>query len=229
MTSQAQRAAVASVIEVRELRKSYDGGRIEALRGVDLSIAAGEFMAISGPSGSGKSTLLQLIGGLDSPTSGQVFFQESLLGTTIDLDTYRSQHVGFIFQGFYLMPTLRAIENVQVPMLAVNGDAKNRVQRAEALLVEMGLGDRLRHYPNELSGGERQRVAIARALANHPAVLLADEPTGNLDSVSSARILETLMGLQQKRGMTLIVVTHENEIASAAPRHIRIRDGRVES
>jgi putative ABC transport system ATP-binding protein len=226
MTNAAQRAPV---IEVRALRKSYDDGRIEALRGVDLSISAGEFLAISGPSGSGKSTLLQLIGGLDSPTSGQILFESSLLGSAIDLDTYRSRHVGFIFQGFYLMPTLRAIENVQVPMLAVNSDTKNRAQKAEVLLVEMGLGDRLRHYPNELSGGERQRVAIARALANNPAILLADEPTGNLDSVNSARILEVLTGLQQKRGMTLIVVTHENDIATAAPRHIRIRDGRVES
>ena len=226
MTNAAQRAPI---IEVRALRKSYDDGRIEALRGVDLSIAAGEFLAISGPSGSGKSTLLQLIGGLDSPTSGQILFESSLLGSAIDLDTYRSRHVGFIFQGFYLMPTLRAIENVQVPMLAVNSDTKNRAQKAEVLLVEMGLGDRLRHYPNELSGGERQRVAIARALANNPAILLADEPTGNLDSVNSARILEVLTGLQQKRGMTLIVVTHENDIATAAPRHIRIRDGRVES
>ena len=222
------------VIEVRALRKSYDEGRIEALRGVDLSIAAGEFVAISGPSGSGKSTLLQLIGGLDSPTSGQVLFQNALLGTAIDLDTYRSQSVGFIFQGFYLIPTLRAIENVQVPMLAVTGDAKggdakSRARRAEALLVEMGLESRMNQYPNELSGGERQRVAIARALANNPAILLADEPTGNLDSVNSARILEMLIGLQEKRGMTLIVVTHENEIANAAPRHIRIRDGRVEA
>jgi ABC-type lipoprotein export system ATPase subunit len=225
MTIAAQRAPV---IEVRALRKSYDDGRIEALRGVDLSIAAGEFLAISGPSGSGKSTLLQLIGGLDSPTSGQVLFEDKLLGASINLDTYRSRHVGFIFQGFYLMPTLRAIENVQVPMLAVNGDVKNRAQRAEALLVEMGLGDRLRHYPNELSGGERQRVAIARALANNPAILLADEPTGNLDSVNSARILEVLTGLQQKRGMALIVVTHEKDIATAAPRHIHIRDGRVD-
>jgi ABC-type lipoprotein export system ATPase subunit len=221
-------ARTAPVIEVRELCKSYDEGRIEALRGVDLSIAAGEFVAISGPSGSGKSTLLQLIGGLDSPTSGQVLFQDSVLGTAIDLDTYRSKHVGFVFQGFYLMPTLRAIENVQVPMLAVNGDVKNRAQRAAALLAEMGLEGRMRHYPNELSGGERQRVAIARALANNPAILLADEPTGNLDSVNSARILEMLIGLQKKRGMTLIVVTHENDIANAAPRHIRIRDGRVE-
>jgi ABC-type lipoprotein export system ATPase subunit len=221
------------VVEVRDLCKSYDEGRIEALRGVNLSIAAGEFLAISGPSGSGKSTLLQLIGGLDSPTSGQVLFENSQLGTVIDLDTYRSQHVGFIFQGFYLIPTLRAIENVQVPMLAAhgdtrNGDSKDRAQRAEALLVEMGLESRMRQYPNQLSGGERQRVAIARALANHPAILLADEPTGNLDSANSARILDLLMGLQEKRGMTLIVVTHENEIANAAPRHIRIRDGSVE-
>jgi len=218
-----------AILETRGLYKSYDEGRIEALRGVDLTITAGEFLAISGPSGSGKSTLLQLIGGLDTPTSGQVLFQNSLLGSAIDLDTYRSQHVGFIFQGFYLMPTLRAIENVQVPMLAVPGDAKTRVQRAEALLTEIGLESRMSHYPNELSGGERQRVAIARALANNPAILLADEPTGNLDSANSARILEILIGLQMKRNMTLIVVTHENEIANAAPRHIRIRDGRVEA
>jgi ABC-type lipoprotein export system ATPase subunit len=216
------------ILEVRELCKSYDEGRIEALRGVDLTIAGGEFVAISGPSGSGKSTLLQLIGGLDIPTSGQVLFQNSLLGTAVDLDTYRSHHVGFIFQGFYLMPTLRAIENVQVPMLASNGHAKDRAQRAEALLVEMGLEHRLRQYPNELSGGERQRVAIARALANGPTILLADEPTGNLDSANSARILAMLVELQKKRGMTLIVVTHENDIANAAPRHIRIRDGKVE-
>jgi ABC-type lipoprotein export system ATPase subunit len=220
------------ILEARSLYKSYDEGRVEALRGVDLAIAAGEFVAISGPSGSGKSTLLQLIGGLDSPTTGQVFFRNSPLGpgagSAIDLDTYRSLHVGFIFQGFYLMPTLRAIENVQVPMLATGAETKDRARKAEALLVEMGLESRLRHYPSELSGGERQRVAIARALANDPAILLADEPTGNLDSVNSARILEMLMGLQKKRGMTLIVVTHEHEIAEAAPRHIRIRDGKVE-
>jgi ABC-type lipoprotein export system ATPase subunit len=171
--------------------------------------------------------LLLLIGGLDSPTSGQVLFRNSPLGTAIDLDLYRSRHIGFIFQGFYLMPTLRAIENVQVPMLALTGNAKDRAQRAEALLVEMGLENRIHHYPNELSGGERQRVAIARALANEPAILLADEPTGNLDSVNSARILEMLTGIQRKRGMTLIVVTHEQDIAAAAPRHIRIRDGRI--
>jgi len=218
----------APILAARALCKSYDDGRIEALRGVDLSIQAGEFVAISGPSGSGKSTLLQLIGGLDSPTSGEVLFQDALLGANVDLDTYRSRHVGFIFQGFYLMPTLRAIENVQVPMLAVKSEAKERAARAESLLIEMGLESRMRQYPNELSGGERQRVAIARALANNPSILLADEPTGNLDSVNSARIMEMLIGIQESRGMTLIVVTHENEIANAAPRHIRIRDGRVE-
>ncbi len=217
------------LLEVRGLTKSYDEGRIEALRGVDLSIAAGEYVAISGPSGSGKSTLLQLLGGLDTPTSGEVLFENAALGTKLDLDSYRSGKVGFIFQAFYLLPTLRAIENVQVAMLAMPHGANHRAERAQALLCEMGLEHRLNQYPNELSAGERQRVAIARALANNPAILLADEPTGNLDSVNSARIMEILFGIQKKRGMTLIVVTHENEIANAAPRHIRIRDGRIEA
>jgi ABC-type lipoprotein export system ATPase subunit len=217
------------LLEVRDVKKSYDEGRIEALRGVDLSITAGEYVAISGPSGSGKSTLLQLLGGLDSPTTGQVFFQDSLLGTNIDLDSYRSRHVGFVFQAFYLLPTLSALENVQVPMLADGMPTQNRVERARTLLVEMGLEHRLNQYPNELSAGERQRVAIARALANAPEILLADEPTGNLDSVNSLRIMEMLIGIQRKRGMTLIVITHENDIAQSAPRHIRIRDGKIES
>ena len=217
------------ILEVSELRKSYDEGRIEALRGVNLAIQAGEFLAISGPSGSGKSTLLQLLGGLDSPTSGQVLFRNARLGSEIDLDTYRSRSVGFIFQAFHLMPTLRVLENVQVPMLALSPTPPKRAERAEDLLCEMGLEDRLRQYPNELSAGERQRVAIARALANSPEILLADEPTGNLDSVNSARIMEILTGIQKQRGMTLIVVTHENEIAHSAARQIRLRDGRIEA
>lgn len=215
-------------LEVRNLRKSYDDGRIEALRGVSLSIDAGEYVAISGSSGSGKSTLLQLLGGLDTPSSGEVLFENAVLGTAINLDEYRAHRIGFIFQAFYLLPTLRAIDNVQVPMLAVSGSANNRAERAEALLRELGLDHRLTQFPNQLSAGERQRVAIARALANNPSILLADEPTGNLDSVNSARIIEILTGIQKKRGMTLIIVTHENDIANAAPRHIRIRDGRVE-
>jgi putative ABC transport system ATP-binding protein len=217
------------ILEVRALHKCYDEGRIQALRGVDLTVTEGEFLAISGPSGSGKSTLLQLIGGLDSPTSGEVLFKNSILGSAIDLDTYRSLHVGFIFQAFHLIPTLRAIENVQVPMLSVKSSSKERAQKAESLLVEMGLQHRLNQYPNELSAGERQRVAIARALANNPAILVADEPTGNLDSVNSARIMEMLTDIQKKRGMTLIIVTHENDIANSAPQHIRFRDGRVEA
>jgi putative ABC transport system ATP-binding protein len=214
-------------LEVRNLCKSYDEGRIEALRGVDLSIAAGEYLAISGPSGSGKSTLLHLLGGLDTPTSGEVLFENAALGSVIGLDDYRAHRVGFIFQAFYLLPTLRAVENVQVPMLAVSENGRSRADRAQALLCEVGLEHRLSQYPNELSAGERQRVAIARALANNPSILLADEPTGNLDSVNSARIMEMMVGIRERRGMTLIVVTHENEIANAAPRHIRIRDGRV--
>jgi lipoprotein-releasing system ATP-binding protein len=216
-------------LEVRNLRKSYDDGRIEALRGVSLTINAGEYVAISGASGSGKSTLLHLLGGLDVATSGEVLFENAILGTAVNLDEYRAHRIGFIFQAFYLLPTLRAIDNVQVPMLAINENSSSRADRAEALLLELGLGHRLNQYPNELSAGERQRVAIARALANDPSILLADEPTGNLDSVNSARIMEILTGIQEKRGMTLIIVTHENDIANAAPRHIRIRDGRIES
>jgi len=217
------------ILEVRGLHKSYDAGRIEALRGVDLKIAAGEFLAISGPSGSGKSTLLQLLGGLDTPTSGEVLFNSAALGSAVDLDSYRCHQVGFIFQAFYLLPTLRALENVQVPMLAAAESGKCRLERAEGLLAEMGLEHRLNQFPNELSAGERQRVAIARALANNPTILLADEPTGNLDSANSARIMEILVGIQKRRGMTLIVITHEDEIARSAPRHVRIRDGRIEA
>jgi putative ABC transport system ATP-binding protein len=217
------------LLEVRNLSKSYDEGRIEALRGVNLSIKAGEYVAISGPSGSGKSTLLQLLGGLDTATSGEVLFQNAALGTAVNLDNYRAREVGFIFQAFYLLPTLTAIENVQVPMLALDLLPSNRAQRAESLLREMGMEHRLNQYPNQLSAGERQRVAIARALANAPSILLADEPTGNLDSVNSARIMEILIGIQKQRGMTLVIITHENEIACCAPRHVRIRDGRIES
>jgi ABC-type lipoprotein export system ATPase subunit len=216
------------ILEVRSLYKSYDEGRIEALRGIDLTIEPGEFVAISGHSGSGKSTLLHLLGGLDTPTSGSVLFRGAPLGASIDLDTYRRDHVGFVFQAFHLLPTLRAIENVQTPMLAKKPcDGTNRGQHAADLLRELGMEHRMGQHPNKLSAGERQRVAIARALANCPEILLADEPTGNLDSTNSARIMEILTGIQKAHGMTLIVVTHEEEIANSAPRHIRIHDGRI--
>jgi ABC-type lipoprotein export system ATPase subunit len=216
-----------ALLEVQGLRKSYDNGRIAALRGVDLTIEAGDFVAISGPSGSGKSTLLQLLGGLDSPSEGRVLLRNAQLGAALTLDDYRARYVGFIFQAFYLLPTLTALENVQVPMLAKKDVPGGRRQKAEALLGEMGLSYCVQQYPNQLSAGERQRVAIARALANDPEILLADEPTGNLDSENSARIIDVLTGIQEQRGMTMVIVTHENEIAESAPRHIRIRDGRI--
>ncbi|MGO9242073.1 MAG: ABC transporter ATP-binding protein [Bryobacteraceae bacterium] len=214
-------------MEARAVTKSFDDGRIQALRGVDLQVQAGEFVAISGPSGSGKSTLLQLLGGLDVPTSGEVLFQGVSLSNSFDLDAYRSRQVGFVFQSFHLLPTLRVLANVQIPMFETSLTARQREDKAAALLQEMGLGHRLRQLPNELSAGERQRVAIARSLANDPRILLADEPTGNLDSENSAMIMDLLTGIQTRHNMTLIVITHDPDIARSAQRDIRIRDGRI--
>ena len=215
------------LLEARGVAKHYDEGRIQALRGVDLTVAAGEFVAISGPSGSGKSTLLHLLGGLDRPTTGEVLFRGRNLADSCDLDAFRSRSVGFVFQAFYLLPTLRAIENVQMPMFESSLTLRQRAEKAAALLCEMGLKDRFRQYPNQLSAGERQRVAIARSLANDPEILLADEPTGNLDSENSARIMSVLTGIRESRNLTMIVVTHESAVAQSAARNIHIRDGRI--
>ena len=215
------------LLETRDLAKSYDGGRIQALRGVDLRVEAGEFVAIRGPSGSGKSTLLHLLGGLDTPSRGEVLYRGRALSGYADLDAYRSQSVGFVFQAFHLLPTLTALQNVQVPMCGGNRTRRERLERAEALLREVGLEERLQQYPNELSAGERQRVAIARSLANGPEILLADEPTGNLDSESAARILDLLGGLQSERNLTLLVVTHDPEVAERAQRQVHFRNGRI--
>ncbi|HUB19084.1 MAG TPA: ABC transporter ATP-binding protein [Acidobacteriaceae bacterium] len=221
------------ILEVRDVKKSYECGRIEALRGVSLVVARGDFLAITGASGSGKSTLLHLLGGLDTPSEGTVLFRGECVGpmrnglACIDLDTYRARFAGFIFQSFHLLPALNAMENVQVPLLGNKGHHEHREEKARALLVELGLEHRLRQYPTQLSAGERQRVAIARALVNEPQVLLADEPTGNLDSVNSARILEILAAVQERHGTTLVMVTHDLSIAATAHRHIAMKDGRI--
>jgi putative ABC transport system ATP-binding protein len=215
------------LLETRNATKHYDEGRIQALRGVDLAVNSGEFVAITGPSGSGKSTLLHLLGGLDQPTSGEILFRGHRLTNSFDLDSYRSRRVGFIFQAFHLLPTLRAIENVQVPMFETRLSLREREEKATALLSEVGLEHRLRQYPNQLSAGERQRAAIARSLANDPEILLADEPTGNLDSENSALVMALLTGIRAKRNMTLVVVTHEAAIAQLAQRTVQIRDGRI--
>ena len=216
-------------LQVRSLKKSYEDGQIQALAGVDLSIYPGEFVSISGSSGSGKSTLLQLLGGLDTPTSGEILFNGARLGQAVSLDTYRQRHVGFIFQAFHLLPSLKVIENVQVPWLGTTINAGQQVEKAEELLREIGLGHRLNQYPGQLSAGERQRVAIARSLANNPEILLADEPTGNLDTINTGKIMDLLTTLQRTRNMTLILVTHEDHIAQSAPRHIRMQDGRIQN
>ncbi len=221
------------LLEARDLKKSYECGTIQALCGVSLGIVKGDFLAITGPSGSGKSTLLHLLGGLDVATEGSVLFRGQPIGKSqngtpaIDLDTYRARWAGFIFQSFHLLPSLNTLENVQVPLLGSKAKVHNREEKARALLVELGLEHRLKQFPTQLSAGERQRVAIARSLINDPQVLLADEPTGNLDSVNSAKILEILAQVQERHGTTLIMVTHDLGIAAAAHRHVAMRDGRI--
>ncbi|MBE3135661.1 MAG: ABC transporter ATP-binding protein [Acidobacteria bacterium] len=214
-------------LEGRALEKAYDGGRIEALRDVSLEVHAGEILAISGPSGSGKSTLLHLLGGLDTPTRGDVLYRGTNLSRLRSLDEYRSQHVGFVFQAFHLLPTLTAVQNVQIPMFESRLGRRQREEKARGLLEDVGLGHRLGHYPGQLSAGERQRVALARSLANDPDVLLADEPTGNLDTENATAILDLLCRFRSARGATLVVVTHDPVVAARAQRVISLRDGRV--
>jgi len=215
------------IIAARDLSRSFEAGRIRALQGVNLQIHEGEAVAIVGPSGSGKSTLLQLIGALDEPTAGEICFRGQPLRQLGDSARFRARMIGFVFQSFHLLPTLTAWENVQIPMFEMPWAVAERRQRARVLLEAVGLGERLHHLPAQLSGGERQRVAVARSLANEPALLLADEPTGNLDSVSAARILELLEQIHRDRHMTVIVVTHDPAVAAMAPRAVRLRDGRV--
>ncbi len=213
--------------EASGLAKEYDDGRVAALRGVDLVIRRGEFVSITGPSGCGKTTLLNMFGLLDRPTSGSLRFRGQELAKLPDPAAYRAREIGFIFQSFHLLPNFTIEENVQMPMFGLPGSPARRRARAVELLEAVGLGHRLDHLPLKLSGGERQRAAIARSLANRPAILLADEPTGNLDSRNSVHVMELLLRLRAEHDATLVMVTHDRELASHAARVVQIKDGTI--
>jgi putative ABC transport system ATP-binding protein len=200
---------------------------VQALRGVDFRIEQGEFVAIIGSSGCGKTTLLQMLGALDKPSGGSLHYRGDSLPDLADTSSYRAREIGFIFQSFHLLPTFTALENVQIPMFESNLPASERRGRAMSLLKSVGLEQRSKHFPSKLSGGERQRVAIARSLANGPSVLLADEPTGNLDSENARIILDLLVRLHEEQKMTLVLVTHDMIIATKAVRQLQMMDGRI--
>jgi putative ABC transport system ATP-binding protein len=221
-----------NIIELRNISKIYLMGDevIEAVKNISLNISKNEYLALMGPSGSGKSTLMNLIGCLDSPSSGNYILNNQLVSQLSDdeLAEIRNKEIGFIFQTFNLLPRISALENVAMPLIYAGKNKTEREQIAKQKLIEVGLGDRVSHNPNELSGGQRQRVAIARALVNNPAIILADEPTGNLDSKTSEEIMQILKRIHQN-GNTIILVTHETDIAQHAHRIVRLRDGEIES
>ena len=220
------------LIRARALRKTYHVGDqvVHALDGLDLDIGTNEYVALMGPSGSGKSTLMNMLGCLDSPTSGTYALNGHDVSRLEDdaLADIRNREIGFVFQTFNLLPRYTALENVALPMVYAGFSKAERISRAQEVLHQVGLGDRMDHRPNELSGGQRQRVAVGRALVMRPSIILADEPTGNLDSATSEEVME-LFGDIQKAGNTVILVTHEEDIAAYAHRVVRLRDGRVES
>jgi ABC-type lipoprotein export system ATPase subunit len=218
-------------LSARNLTKTYAMGKrtLEVLRGVNLEVLRGEFLALRGASGAGKSTLLHLIGGLDSPNAGEIFFDEQNLAkfSESELTHFRNRRVGFIFQAYHLLPELDALENVCLPARVARISASEAEKRGRELLSRVGLGERMEHKPSELSGGEQQRVAIARALINEPELLLADEPTGNLDSHTGGEIIELLKNLRVERQMTLIIATHDAKVAAHSQRVIELADGRI--
>jgi ABC-type lipoprotein export system ATPase subunit len=218
-------------LSARGLAKTYAMGRrsLEVLRGVDLTVARGEFLALRGASGAGKSTLLHLIGGLDSPNAGEIFFKNQNLAkfSESELTQFRNRRVGFVFQAYHLLPELTALENVCLPARVARISTAQTEKRGRELLLRVGLKDRADHKPSELSGGEQQRVAIARALINEPELLLADEPTGNLDSKTGGEIIELLKNLCAEKQMTLVIATHDAKVAAHAQRVIELADGRI--
>ncbi len=221
------------MLEVREVTRTYErrGRRVDAVRGISLAVERGEMLVLLGPSGSGKSTLLHLMGGLDRPTSGSVLFHGTDLATLADaeLARLRRDRIVHVFQFFNLLPTLTAAENAALPLLLASVGAKEARRRAHEALERVGLADRAEHHAEQLSGGEQQRVAIARALTVRPEVLLADEPTGNLDSATGREVLAVLREMAGDDGRTVVMVTHDEEAAKSGDRRVRIRDGRVES
>lgn len=219
------------IIEAQQVKKIYRSGqlRVEALNGINMAVEAGEMVAIMGPSGCGKTTLLNCLSGLDTIDEGNIFIQGDNLRELSDNErtTYRARHMGFIFQDFNLLPVLSAVENVELPMLIARVPAKKARRRALEMLERVGLLDRARHRPAELSGGQRQRVTIARALTNEPAIVWADEPTGNLDSENAQEILDLLCRLNREHGQTFVLVTHAIEVGNLANRIITMRDGQI--
>ena len=215
------------LIVVRNACKVYRDGYVRALDGISLTIESGEFLSIMGPSGCGKSTLLNIIGALDLPTEGEVLFRGRPLSEMASLDQLRAREIGFVFQSFYLLPNLTAEENIQLPMFEGKLKPSQRVARARELLARVGLADRVGHLPEQLSNGQKQRVAIARALANDPAVVLADEPTGALDSRNGAEVMQLLVELNVEHRTTIVVVTHDQSVADRSRRIVRMMDGRI--
>jgi len=223
----------APLLQVQALHKSYvlDGVTIQALRDINLEVEPGEFVTIMGPSGSGKSTLMHILGCLDVPDAGSYRLQDqdvTRLGSD-HLAALRNREIGFVFQNFNLLPRTSALENVETPLIYAGVGRVERRQRARAALERMGLGERLYHLPNQLSGGQAQRVAIARALVTRPSLLLADEPTGNVDTATSAEIMNLLNGLNRQDGLTIVLITHEQEVAEHAGRRLFLRDGQLEA